>query len=75
MTISLTSAAHAAAVSTMIQHLAGSEITFRSDKFLNDHYGRESVGFVAEIGGFGLPVRPQAVVSVKKRDFTLEAAR
>lgn len=74
MTINLTSVAHAAAVSTMIRHLAGSDITFRSDKFLNDQYGRDSVGFVAEIGGFALPVRLQAVVATKKHirhEFTL----
>lgn len=66
MTTSLTTVAHSAAVNTMIRHLAVSDITFRSDKFLNEHFGRESVAFVAEIGGYELPVRFQAVVAAKE---------
>jgi hypothetical protein len=66
MTISLTSVAHAAAVSTMIQHLAGSDITFWSGKALNEDRGRETVAFVAEVGGFEFPVHFEAVIAVVK---------
>jgi hypothetical protein len=50
----------------MVGQIAATRIDFRSNKFLNDHWGRESVAYVAEIDGFAVPVRFEVVIGVKK---------
>lgn len=65
MTTRLTDAGHEVAVSTMIGKIAGKGMTFRSDKAANENWGPESVCFVADVDGFALPVRIEAVIGVK----------